>query len=132
VSARAEAFAAHSSLSSALATWKKRRAEWVLDERKADVARGFFVERRYWGQWVKSAERRKKERWLERRERNIVGKTFRSQWISWSALVRIILTPILGWLALTRKAKAEQAIVEAIQSAIDQVRIRRSGVLGID
>jgi hypothetical protein len=72
----ADAFAARSSLKSTLSTWKQRYSNRVIDERKADVARGFFVERRYFGQWIHRADQRKKERWVERRKKGAVRKAF--------------------------------------------------------
>ena len=66
-SARASAAADRQRMRTALARWRDELAKRKLANRKADVARTFFIRRNAWSIWLVRLERQRRDRLIERR-----------------------------------------------------------------
>lgn len=79
---------------------EKLEGEEVRGE-QAEMARRFFGERAAWNGWVGAVGRRRQGRWVEKRERGIVGGVLRE------------------WLRRTRRAKAEEVLVRDFRREVE-------------
>ena len=57
-------------------TWRTRLDELELNERKADVAREFFLQRQVWNAWTARVQKRKADRWVLQRVKASKSEVF--------------------------------------------------------
>ncbi|KAI5480778.1 hypothetical protein MNV49_007184 [Pseudohyphozyma bogoriensis] len=81
--------------------WRSRAEDVEMDEKKADLALEWFLQRRTWNVWVEKIAKRKVERWKAEQVMKRKKQVFHL------------------WLAATRQAKAHQALVDEFKAAVD-------------
>ncbi|KAM0791263.1 hypothetical protein ACM66B_005739 [Microbotryomycetes sp. NB124-2] len=85
----------------AFVKWQARIDNVDLNERKADVAREFFLQRRAWNVWTIRVQRAKAAQWLERKRRQTQREVLHF------------------WLAQTKRAQTDRIAVQNFQTVID-------------
>ena len=92
-------------LQRSIQTWRKARSAHRLEARKAHVAQDFFVQRRCLQTWHRKTKERKAVTWVEGRRMQSIREVFDI------------------WRKGARRSIRDTAMVQGVQSAIDQVRI---------
>ena len=102
-----------------LTMWRDKLSQIRLQERKAQVARTFFLGRRFWVSWVTQSIENRGRRLQTKQNRTLAKDAFAGEaFISRTNCPKC--PPV--WLDRTRNARSNHALVESFQDAVDAVR----------